>query len=724
MNRNCDKLALKLWLGFLLVVLIPTGIIFGQNDVANGKIVASFESQEDLQKLKLTNVRVSLTSEHVTEGKSALAVEFTRPGNASIDLLSGAPPWDWQAFGAIAVDVANTSDKEITAGIQLRDAAPNGPLANFVGGHGNVAPHDSVTYYYPIGPSSSLEHGMRGGPPMVSGITPVSDIPGSNRRLDSGHIVALKLSFTYPAGVKSVIIDNVRLLPPFNYEGIVDAYGQYTRADWRGKVHDDQGLLAQKQQEEEEIKTHPSISDRDEYGGWASGPKVATTGFFGTVKRDGKWWLVDPAGRLFFSSGIDVIDARQDGDAFTFVEGRKSMFTWLPANDDPLSKYYGHEDRVVYGPLKKGQTYSFYLANLQRKYGPDWLQAWRASSLDRLRAWGINTIGNWSDPALYAYKKVPYTATIEIRGNYAHVASGLDYWGKMHDPFDPAFAKAVDASVRQGSEKFRDDPWCIGYFIDNEISWGGGNGSDKEHFGLVYGTLSGGQNSPAKKAFVEQLKSRYSTIDQLNKAWGTTFASWQALLEQPFHAPSTLAAPMKDDFSKFLTAFADQYFKTVHDALRKNDTHHLYLGCRFAWKTPEAVNAAARYADVVSFNIYRSHVDPAEWGFTTSLNKPCIIGEFHFGAVDRGMFHTGLVTTPNQQARAAMYKQYLESVEDNPAFVGCHWFQYYDEPLTGRSGDGENYNIGFVSVTDTPYPEMVEAAKAVQSELYSRRGGK
>jgi hypothetical protein len=196
------------------------------------------------------------------------------------------------------------------------------------------------------------------------------------------------------------------------------------------------------------------------------------------------------------------------------------------------------------------------------------------------------------------------------------------------------------------------------------------------------------------------------------------------LLEQPYRAPSSLSAPMKDDFSKFLAAFADQYFKTVREALRKYDSHHLYLGCRFAWRTPEAVNAAARYADVVSFNIYRSHVDPEEWGFATSLNKPCIIGEFHFGALDRGMFHPGLVRTPNQQARAAMYKQYIESVEDNPAFVGCHWFQYYDEPLTGRSEDGENYNIGFISVTDAPYPEMVQAAKAVQSELYARRDRK
>ena len=127
--------------------------------------------------------------------------------------------------------------------------------------------------------------------------------------------------------------------------------------------------------------------------------------------------------------------------------------------------------------------------------------------------------------------------------------------------------------------------------------------------------------------------------------------------------------------------------------------------------------------DTVIFNIYRSHVDPRDWGFAPSLNKPCIIGEFHFGAVDRGMFHSGLVTTPNQQARAAMYKQYLESVEDNPSFVGCHWFQYCDEPLTGRSFDGENYNIGLVSVADTHYPEMVEAAQAVASELYSRRGG-
>jgi agarase len=55
--------------------------------------------------------------------------------------------------------------------------------------------------------------------------------------------------------------------------------------------------------------------------------------------------------------------------------------------------------------------------------------------------------------------------------------------------------------------------------------------------------------------------------------------------------------------------------------------------------------------------------------------------------------------------------------------VGCHWFQYIDEPTTGRD-DGENINTGFMTITDTPYPEMVEAAQAVNAEVYRRRSGK
>jgi agarase len=82
---------------------------------------------------------------------------------------------------------------------------------------------------------------------------------------------------------------------------------------------------------------------------------------------------------------------------------------------------------------------------------------------------------------------------------------------------------------------------------------------------------------------------------------------------------------------------------------------------------------------------------------------------------------TCLVWSASQEERAAVYADYVTSVLRNPDLVGCHWFQYVDEPLTGRAYDGENYNIGFLAVTDTPYPELVAAARKIHRKAYPRR---
>ena len=57
---------------------------------------------------------------------------------------------------------------------------------------------------------------------------------------------------------------------------------------------------------------------------------------------------------------------------------------------------------------------------------------------------------------------------------------------------------------------------------------------------------------------------------------------------------------------------------------------------------------------------------------------------------------------------------------DNPRYVGCHWFQYTDQAMTGRYFDGEAYQVGFVSVTDTPYPELIEACRETAAKMYRR----
>jgi hypothetical protein len=85
------------------------------------------------------------------------------------------------------------------------------------------------------------------------------------------------------------------------------------------------------------------------------------------------------------------------------------------------------------------------------------------------------------------------------------------------------------------------------------------------------------------------------------------------------------------------------------------------------------------------------------------------------------MFHTGLVAVRDQAERAAAYRSYVEGALRHPAIVGTHWFQYQDQPLTGRVLDEENYQIGFIDQVDTPHAEIIEASRWVGANMYRVR---
>jgi len=87
------------------------------------------------------------------------------------------------------------------------------------------------------------------------------------------------------------------------------------------------------------------------------------------------------------------------------------------------------------------------------------------------------------------------------------------------------------------------------------------------------------------------------------------------------------------------------------------------------------------------------------------------------------MFHTGLKPVANQDERAKAYESYVRGALEHPAIVGTHWFQFGEQATTGR-GDGENYQIGFLDVCDTPYPETIQACRNVGTQLYQIRAGK
>ena len=87
--------------------------------------------------------------------------------------------------------------------------------------------------------------------------------------------------------------------------------------------------------------------------------------------------------------------------------------------------------------------------------------------------------------------------------------------------------------------------------------------------------------------------------------------------------------------------------------------------------------------------------------------KPILIGEFHFGTPGRGLA-ASLVQVRDQAERGKAYRYYVENAFAMPEMVGTHYFQWADQPSTGRF-DGENYNIGLVDATDRPYPDLVGA---------------
>jgi beta-galactosidase GanA len=233
---------------------------------------------------------------------------------------------------------------------------------------------------------------------------------------------------------------------------------------------------------------------------------------------------------------------------------------------------------------------------------------------------------------------------------------------------------------------------------------------------LALAALASPADQPAKSAFVADLKAKYNFIGALNAAWGTSHTSWD-----DFAASTVL--PSRDqaatDLKAFYTRTAETYFRVVRDAIKESAPHQLYLGCRFAWANPRAAAAAAKYCDVVSYNLYQRSI--ATFIAEGAGDVPLIIGEFHFGALDRGMFHTGLVPVADQADRAKAYSDYVRGALRHPQFVGTHWFQYQDQPTTGRVLDEENYQIGFVDIADTPYREMVESSRTIGLEMYRAR---
>ncbi len=630
--------------------------------------------------------------------------------------------WDWSATSKLVLPVENPDDEALTLKLRIEDTA-----GRSLSGEMAIAPHSGGDLTIRIDAPPPRTMGMLGGPSLkAAGLAPnewpVTKTQGS---IDPSSVTSVRLGVRQRAVAQHLTVGVLRVEPPSQedkaaYDRIVDGFGQFRRGTWPEKIISTEMLRARGAEEAAQLaQWRTEIPKHDRFGGLLGTGSFRASGFFRTEQRGGRWRLVTPEGNPFFSIGMDVVSMRET----TYVEGREFMFDDLPARDGELAGHWSeHDDRPRSAEqndrfFNHGLAFDFYSANLERKFGADWLARWREEAAIRLEAWGFNTIGNWSDPDLSAMHRLPYTAALSTEGEYARVSSGEDWLGPMPDPFDPRFADAVDKMARNARAHFRGDPYLIGYFVDNELSWGlESPANPRKYYALAINALAAGPQSPAKSAFVAYLIGIYREPENLAQAWGVSLASWDALRDAGLALPSSsLDKPaVIRDLAAFTRRFAEAYFRTVAEALHRHDPDHLYLGSRFAWRTDEAVAACAHWCDVVSFNLYVRSLadDPDEWARFHKLGKPALIGEFHFGSVDRGLFWEGIIGVGKESERGPAYARYLRSVADNSDFVGAHWFQYVDEPLTGRTIDGENGQAGFVTVTDLPYDDLVSAARS------------
>ena len=476
----------------------------------------------------------------------------------------------------------------------------------------------------------------------------------------------------------------------------IDTYGQYAHGDWPAKIRSDDDLKKTHAAELVELAASKRPEEWNRFGGWANGPQLKATGNFRTEKYQGKWFLVDPEGRLFFSHGIDVLRAHTDA---TSTKDHAKWFAF------PVST----------------PTAPFTHWNLRKKYGKiDYDADFYDTLTRRLEAWGMNTIGNWGHSDLMLLGKTPYTLQLTDYDRSLPQITGGKL--KFYDVFDPTYIAAMKNLVATASAKDPavaksiNDPLCIGYFIDNEINYG--NRGARQILGDL--VLKSPASQASKKEFTGDLKAKYSTIIALNAAWETSYASWEALLAQTETVPDSKG--YRTDSNSFFYKAVDQYFRLCRDAIKSVAPHRLYLGSRFI--STDAVRKALyepslKYCDVLTANVYAHSV--ANFGGGEFPDMPVMIGEFHFGVRDRGMFVPGVVSAGvTQEDRAMAYTRFVQGALMHPNIVGTHWFQFRDQPLTGR-WDGEGYQIGFVDVADTPYAELTQAARKIGETMYSYR---
>jgi len=418
------------------------------------------------------------------------------------------------------------------------------------------------------------------------------------------------------------------------------------------------------------------LSHFDKFGGW-KGLQGTKTGAFHVEAIHDRWWIVTPAGNVFWSTGVYCV--RMSGIPETGTNRR-------PYQEAAINKYGSERE---------------------------WA---RVASL-RLKEWGFNTVGDWSSGIMGRQSGLAYVAGIDLPRTAPNVIAKGAY-GYFPDVFDPAFQQSVYGAMetRFKSQAYLiDDPWLLGYFLADEPSW---YGSKQRHGALTDDFIALPADRNGKQIWVQFLKTKYKDIAGLNAAWGTGYQGFDDLWAVTKIEDTD---PTIEDKKAFLKVIALQFSRVLFTTLRQFDPNHMVLGTRPTREYPEVIEAIGEYTDVFGMGLYglnKGYEISEKYESTINelysrTGKPLLLGMLITGQ-DAGLPY-GMMKT--QRDRGVSYWRYLAKVASDPRVVGVHWFQHFDPPR--KCYDEKAANWGLVNEQDEPYEDAVSLIAQANHMVYA-----
>jgi len=333
--------------------------------------------------------------------------------------------------------------------------------------------------------------------------------------------------------------------------------------------------------------------------------------------------------------------------------------------------------------------------NLEAKFGTP--ENWAAQTSDLLRSNGFTGCGAWSDVNVLrsAPHRLVYCTTNNFMGDFGrsqrltHQEAGhLGYVNDFVPVFHPNFEAACDAAA-QNLAVTKEDSFLLGHFSDNELP---------APPDLLDRALRLDSDDPGRKAAQKWLAARKSGL------------------------------PNDDDREAFRGYVYDPYFQVTTAAIRKYDPNHLCLGPRMHGpflKSSQVMQAAGKYLDALSLNIYNYWTPPAElmamW--SGQSGKPFLVTEWYTKGEDSGYPNTSGAgwNVPTQRDRGWFYQNFTLALLESKNCIGWHWFKYLDNDPDDLTTDPSNRdsNKGIVNLRYEPYIELVAAMKSLNANIYA-----